>query len=86
MCKTPTPIYKDVRIRSVIKVAINGFGRIGRNFLRCWLTRENSGIELAAINDTGDANTSAHLLKYDSTLGPLEGINIEAKDGKLNLG
>ncbi|MEM9537019.1 MAG: type I glyceraldehyde-3-phosphate dehydrogenase, partial [Cyanobacteria bacterium P01_E01_bin.45] len=70
----------------MIKVAINGFGRIGRNFLRCWLTRENSGFEVAAINDTGDANTSAHLLKYDSILGTFEGINIEAKDGKLIAG
>lgn len=70
----------------MIKVAINGFGRIGRNFLRCWLTRENSGFEVAAINDTGDASTSAHLLKYDSILGTLEGINIEAKDGKLIAG
>ncbi|MGK7907190.1 MAG: type I glyceraldehyde-3-phosphate dehydrogenase [Synechococcus sp.] len=70
----------------MIKVAINGFGRIGRNFLRCWLSRENSGIEIAAINDTGDASTSAHLLKYDSILGKLEGIDIAAKDGKLILG
>ena len=69
----------------MIKVAINGFGRIGRNFLRCWLTRENSGLEIAAINDTGDANTSAHLLKYDSILGTLEGIDVEAKDGNLVL-
>ena len=67
----------------MIKVAINGFGRIGRNFLRCWLTRENSGLDIVAINDTGDAKTSAHLLKYDSTLGQLEGVNVEAKDGKL---
>ncbi|WP_017327507.1 type I glyceraldehyde-3-phosphate dehydrogenase [Synechococcus sp. PCC 7336] len=69
----------------MIKVAINGFGRIGRNFLRCWLTRANSGLDIVAINDTGDANTSAHLLKYDSILGPLEGVNVEARDGKLLL-
>jgi glyceraldehyde-3-phosphate dehydrogenase (NAD(P)) len=55
----------------VIRVAINGFGRIGRNFLRCWLTRENSQIELVGINDTSDPKTNAHLLKYDSMLGKL---------------
>ncbi len=55
----------------MIRVAINGFGRIGRNFLRCWLTRENSQIELVGINDTSDPKTNAHLLKYDSMLGKL---------------
>jgi glyceraldehyde-3-phosphate dehydrogenase (NAD(P)) len=56
----------------VIRVAINGFGRIGRNFLRCWLTRgENTQIELVGINDTSDPKTNAHLLKYDSMLGKL---------------
>lgn len=56
----------------MIRVAINGFGRIGRNFLRCWLTRgENTQIELVGINDTSDPKTNAHLLKYDSMLGKL---------------
>ena len=49
-----------------LKVAINGFGRIGRNFTRCWLSRgENTGIELVGINGSGDTTTNAHLLKYD---------------------
>ncbi len=52
-----------------IRVAINGFGRIGRNFLRCWLGRAHSDIEVVAINDTSDPKTNAHLLKYDSMLG-----------------
>ncbi len=56
-----------------IKVAINGFGRIGRNFLRCWLGRKDSNIVVTAINDTSDPNTNAHLLKYDSMLGPFHG-------------
>ena len=56
----------------MIRVAINGFGRIGRNFLRCWLTRENSQLELVGINDTSDPKTNAHLLKYDSMLGTLD--------------
>ncbi|MEM9217143.1 MAG: type I glyceraldehyde-3-phosphate dehydrogenase [Cyanobacteria bacterium P01_F01_bin.150] len=56
----------------MIRVAINGFGRIGRNFIRCWLTRENSQLDLVAINATADPKTSAHLLKYDSMLGKLD--------------
>jgi glyceraldehyde-3-phosphate dehydrogenase (NAD(P)) len=55
----------------MIKVAINGFGRIGRNFLRCWLGRQDSQLELVGINDTSDPTTNAHLLKYDSMLGKL---------------
>ncbi len=53
----------------MIRVAINGFGRIGRNFMRCWIGRENSQLEVVGINDTSDPNTNAHLLKYDSMLG-----------------
>ena len=53
----------------MVRVAINGFGRIGRNFLRCWLGRENSKLEVVGINDTSDPKTNAHLLKYDSMLG-----------------
>lgn len=56
----------------MIRVAINGFGRIGRNFLRCWLTRNDSQLQLVAINDTSDPKTNAHLLRYDSMLGRLD--------------
>ncbi|WP_159789088.1 type I glyceraldehyde-3-phosphate dehydrogenase [Sodalinema gerasimenkoae] len=56
----------------MIRVAINGFGRIGRNFLRCWLTRENTGLEIVGVNDTSDPKTNAHLLKYDTMLGKLD--------------
>eukprot|EP00897_Mesotaenium_endlicherianum_P009113 jgi/Mesen1/822/ME000111S10970 len=52
-----------------IKVAINGFGRIGRNFIRCWHTRKDSPLEIIAINDTGGVKQASHLLKYDSMLG-----------------
>ena len=55
-----------------IRVGINGFGRIGRNFFRAQLERD-SDLEIVALNDLGDAATMAHLLKYDSTLGPLKG-------------
>jgi glyceraldehyde 3-phosphate dehydrogenase len=53
-----------------IKVGINGFGRIGRNVLRAGIGRE--GIEFVATNDITDTKTLAHLLKYDSVLGPLQ--------------
>jgi glyceraldehyde-3-phosphate dehydrogenase (NAD(P)) len=66
----------------VIRVAINGFGRIGRNFVRCWLGRENSGIELVGINDTSDPRTNAHLLTYDSMLGKLH-ADISADDNTI---
>ena len=52
-----------------IKVGINGFGRIGRNVLRASMGHKN--IEIVATNDLTDAKTLAHLLKYDSVLGPL---------------
>ncbi|HTA69215.1 MAG TPA: type I glyceraldehyde-3-phosphate dehydrogenase [Bryobacteraceae bacterium] len=52
-----------------IKVGINGFGRIGRNVVRAGLDRSN--IEFVAANDLTDTKTLAHLLKYDSILGPL---------------
>jgi glyceraldehyde 3-phosphate dehydrogenase len=52
------------------RVAINGLGRIGRNFLRASLDR-NPDFEIVAINDIGDATTMAHLLQFDSILGRL---------------
>jgi glyceraldehyde 3-phosphate dehydrogenase len=56
------------------RVAVNGFGRIGRNFVRCVLERGllERGIELVAINDLWDTATLAHLLEYDTTFGRLE--------------
>lgn len=68
-----------------IRVAINGFGRIGRNFLRCLIGRENSGLELVGINDTSDPRTNAHLLRYDSMLGILKDAQIEADDNSLTV-
>jgi len=52
-----------------MRVAINGFGRIGRNFLRCLEGRKDSLLEVVAINDSGGVKQASHLLKYDSTLG-----------------
>ncbi|MEO0801556.1 MAG: type I glyceraldehyde-3-phosphate dehydrogenase [Cyanobacteria bacterium J06642_2] len=69
----------------MVKIAINGFGRIGRNVVRCLHGRKNSKLELVAINDTGDAKTSAHLLKYDSILGMFEGADIKAENNAIYL-
>jgi len=52
----------------ITKVAINGFGRIGRNFLRASLDRR-AALEIVALNDLGDLKTMAHLLQFDSILG-----------------
>jgi glyceraldehyde-3-phosphate dehydrogenase (NAD(P)) len=69
----------------VIRVAINGFGRIGRNFARCWVGRANSNIELIAINDTSDPRTNAHLLRYDTMLGKLQNADISADDNSITI-
>ncbi|MTJ51113.1 type I glyceraldehyde-3-phosphate dehydrogenase [Dolichospermum sp. UHCC 0259] len=69
----------------MIRVAINGFGRIGRNFARCWVGRENSNIQLVGINDTSDPRTNAHLLRYDSMLGQLKGVDISADDNSITI-
>jgi len=63
-----------------IKVAINGFGRIGRNVVRAALG--NSAIDFVAVNDLTDTKTLAHLLKYDSVHGAFPGT-AEAKDQSL---
>jgi len=55
-----------------VKVAINGFGRIGRNVFRAAF-KKNVDLEFVAVNDLTDAKTLAHLLKYDSTFGKFEG-------------
>lgn len=52
-----------------VRVAINGFGRIGRQFLRCLEGREDSNLELVAVNDSGGVKQACHLTKYDSTMG-----------------
>jgi glyceraldehyde 3-phosphate dehydrogenase len=66
-----------------IRVGINGFGRIGRNFFRAHLQR-GGDFEVVAANDLGDAETMAYLLKYDSVLGPL-GRKVTAGDGTITV-
>jgi len=69
---------------STTRVAINGFGRIGRNFLRAHMER-GGDFEVVAANDLGDAKTMAHLLRYDSTLGPLNQA-VEVLEGAIRVG
>ena len=66
----------------MVKVGINGFGRIGRNFLRAALG--NPDLQIVAINDLTDSKTLAHLLKHDSLLGTLP-APVEAADGALQV-
>jgi glyceraldehyde 3-phosphate dehydrogenase len=76
-----------------VRVGINGFGRIGRNAFRAAQARvaaagadagSESSIEWVAVNDLTDANTLAHLLKYDSILGPYPGT-VQAREGALEV-
>ncbi|KAG5251591.1 glyceraldehyde-3-phosphate dehydrogenase [Salix suchowensis] len=81
--------YRKCAAEAKLKVAINGFGRIGRNFLRCWHGRKDSPLDVIAINDTGGVKQASHLLKYDSILGIFEadvkpvGDNSISVDGKV---
>ena len=78
----------------VYRVAVNGFGRIGRNYVRAALERGllgDGGIELVAVNDLWPAATLAHLLEHDSTFGPLrrpvsvEGDVLSVADQRIRL-
>jgi glyceraldehyde 3-phosphate dehydrogenase len=64
-----------------VRVAVNGFGRIGRNFLRALHSAEHD-IEIVAVNDLVSADANAHLLRYDSTYGRFAGT-VEVTDGHL---
>jgi glyceraldehyde-3-phosphate dehydrogenase/erythrose-4-phosphate dehydrogenase len=68
-----------------LRVAINGFGRIGRNVLRGWISRgADTGLEIVGMNSTSDPKTSAHLLTYDSILGRLDpSVDIQTTDDTM---
>ncbi len=68
-----------------VKVAINGFGRIGRNVLRAIAETGRSDIEVVAINDLGPVETNAHLLRYDSVHGRFPGT-VTVKGDTIDLG
>jgi glyceraldehyde 3-phosphate dehydrogenase len=67
-----------------VRVGINGFGRIGRNFFRA-ARKKGADIDLVAVNDLGDTATMAHLLRYDSVLGPLDEV-VSHRDGAIMVG
>lgn len=67
------------------KIAINGFGRIGRNILRAFSENPRNDLEIIAINDLGPVQTNAHLLKYDSVHGRF-GAEIEITDNSIDIG
>lgn len=80
-----TSYYTDCRIVFLVtKIAINGFGRIGRCFLRAAMGDKEFGkiANIVAINDLTDPKTLAHLFKYDSTFGRYQGA-VEAKDDEI---
>jgi len=74
-----------------VRVAINGFGRIGRNVLRAIIESGRTDIEVVAINDLGPVETNAHLLRYDSVHGRfpgevrVEGDSIDVGRGKIRV-
>ncbi len=65
------------------RIGINGFGRIGRNFFRA-LRAKGADLEVVAMNDLGDAETMAHLLKYDSVFGRFDG-EVKVTDGGFSI-
>ena len=67
------------------KIAINGFGRIGRNILRAFSENPRNDLEIIAINDLGPVQTNANLLKYDSVHGRF-GAEIEITDNSIDIG
>merc|ERR1712065_111352 len=68
-----------------VKVAINGFGRIGRNTLRAIVESGRSDIEVVAINDLGPVETNAHLLQFDSVHGRFP-APVTHGENSLNVG
>jgi glyceraldehyde 3-phosphate dehydrogenase len=86
---TPADTFaSEGKRRMTIRVGINGFGRIGRNFFRAVQALNQSGgadIEIVAANDLGDLATMAHLLKYDSILGRFP-ADVSVVDGGIQVG
>ena len=68
-----------------VRVAINGFGRIGRLVLRSILEHKRTDIEVVAVNDLGPVETNVHLLKYDSVHGPLN-MDVKVEGDTVSVG
>ncbi|MDX2265111.1 MAG: type I glyceraldehyde-3-phosphate dehydrogenase [Hyphomicrobiales bacterium] len=70
-----------------VRVAINGFGRIGRNVLRAAVENKRADVTFVAINDLGDAETNAHLFKYDSVHGRFAGdVTVDGSTMDVGMG
>src|SRR6201986_5304541 len=68
-----------------VRVAINGFGRIGRNILRAIVEADRHDIEVIAVNDLAPVGTNAHLLRYDSVRGRFPG-EVTVKGDSISVG
>src|SRR6202161_4256758 len=68
-----------------VRVAINGFGRIGRNILRAIVEADRKDIEVIAVNDLAPVETNAHLLRYDSVHGRFPG-EVTVKGDSISVG
>src|SRR3989344_5719221 len=68
----------------MIKVAVNGFGRIGRAAFKVWFDRHRDEMSIVAVNDLTDANVLAHLLKYDSVYG-VWNQNVKGKNNQIEI-
>ncbi|WP_149202408.1 type I glyceraldehyde-3-phosphate dehydrogenase [Actinotalea subterranea] len=77
-----TPPHEEIGL--IVRIGINGFGRIGRSLVRAALTR-GSDLEIVAVNDLTDAATLAHLLRYDTAYGRL-GVEVEVDGDALVVG
>ena len=82
---------RDQEPNMTVRVAINGFGRIGRNVLRAIVEAGRTDIEVVAINDLGPVETNAHLLRFDSVHGrfpgevKVEGDTISVGNGPIKV-
>ena len=83
--RPPKALRGFTAVFMTLRVAINGFGRIGRNVLRGWISRgADTGLEIVGMNSTSDPKTSAHLLTYDSILGRLDpSVDIQTTDDTM---
>jgi len=78
-------IYSEASEEKMVKIAINGFGRIGRLTLRATLAKNYKNLDFVAVNDLTDASTLAHLLKYDTAFGTLS-EKIKATKNSIKIG
>jgi glyceraldehyde 3-phosphate dehydrogenase len=81
--RKPDPDHQETRM--AIKVGINGYGRIGRNILKAFYESGRKDLSIVAVNDLGDAETNAHLTRYDTTHGRFGGeVKVEGDNLVVN--